>query len=310
MNHVPVLLKESLEYLKASKGGKFIDGTFGNGGHARKILEANIQNQVLGIDLDQSSLDNFTKSFTQRNLIQRCKLVRGNYKDIKKVAEENNFLPVSGILLDLGFSSPQMDNPARGFSFQTDGPLDMRYDINQELTAEKIINSYSPKDLEKVFTDFGEEKFSRRIAALIAEQRKKAKINSTVVLLELIKTALPKPVAYRAGDSARRVFQALRIEVNQELENLKAFLPDALNVLGSGGRLVIISFHSLEDRIVKEFFVKEEASCVCPKDFPTCICEKKSSIKILTRKPIIASEEELAINSRAKPAKLRVAEKL
>lgn len=310
MIHIPVLLQESLEYLKASKGGNFIDGTFGKGGHTQKILEANIQNQVLGIDLDQNSLDNFTKNITQGSLSQRSKLVRGNYRNIKKIAEENNFSQVSGILLDLGFSSPQMDNPARGFSFQADGPLDMRYDINQTLTAEKIINSYAPKDLERVFTDFGEEKFSRRIATLIVEQRKKAKINSTLALFELIKSALPKPVAYRAGDSARRIFQALRIEVNKELENLKVFLPDALAILEKGGRLVIISFHSLEDRIVKEFFVKEAASCVCPKDFPTCICQKKPSIRILTRKPIEAREKELAINSRSKPAKLRAAEKV
>ncbi len=325
--HVPVLLQETLDYLNVEKGKKFVDGTVGSGGHLLAILSANLQAQVLGIDLDQSSLDNLQKEITQKGLNlpamsrnkllskawqagQRCILIQGNYKDIEKIISQTKFGRPDGIILDLGFSSSQLDDSKRGLSFQTDGPLDMRYDLHARLTAQEVVGSYHQKQLEQVIWDFGEEKFARRIAQAIIVARKLQEIKNTLQLAEIIRRAIPLPVRFRAHDNIRRVFQAIRIEVNHELDNLKQFLPKALGLLKPGGRLVVISFHSLEDRIVKEFFIQEAKDCVCPPEFPTCICDKASSIRILTRKPITASPEEISSNPRSKPAKLRAAEKL
>jgi 16S rRNA (cytosine1402-N4)-methyltransferase len=308
--HLPVLLKETLQYLNAEKSGKYVDGTVGNGGHTTEILKANQKSRVLGIDLDQTSLNKLQTKLIEQGLDQKCKLVSGSYKDLEKISQKENFFPVVGLLLDLGFSSMQMDDPARGFSFQSEGPLDMRFDPHQELTAGAVVNRYPKERLENVFKSFGEEKFSRRIADKIIERRKTSPVKTTLELFDLIKLALPKPVQYRAADSARRIFQALRIEVNSELENLKAVLPQAIELLAPGGRLVIISFHSLEDRIVKQYFAKEASTCVCPPDFPTCVCGKTTDIRILTRKPVTATVEEVEANSRSKSAKLRAIEKI
>ena len=298
--HVPVLLKETLEYLNAINGTKFIDGTLGSGGHAVAILKANSRAKILGIDWDQASLEKAKENFIQEGLGQRSALVAGNYKDLGKFAQEFGFKPADGILLDLGFSSLQIDDPNRGFSFQADGLLDMRYCKANALTAEEVVNSYAQVDLAKIFKDFGEEKFAKKFARKIVEQRKLAPIVRTIQLARLI--GLP--------DSIRRIFQAIRIEVNNELENLKAALPEALKVLSPGGRLVIISFHSLEDRIVKQFFIDQAKDCICPSQFPTCICDKISTARILTRKPVIAQEEEIIANPRSKSAKLRAIEKI
>jgi 16S rRNA (cytosine1402-N4)-methyltransferase len=298
--HVPVLLKEVLEYLNVERAEKFVDATAGSGGHIFAIASANPKAYILGIDLDQASLADLQKAVDQKGLGQRIKLAQGNYKHIDKIVTNEQFGTVDGILVDLGFSSTQLEDAARGFSFQQDASLDMRYDQSQSLTAAEVVNRYSQKDLERIIAEYGEDRFYRAIAKKIVEARKVAPIKSTAALARLI----PHP------DGKRRVFQALRIEVNRELENLKEFLPKALVLLAPGGRLVIISFHSLEDRIVKEFFREKAKDCVCPPEFPTCVCDKASEVRILTRKPVTASEEEIVNNLRSKPAKLRAIEKI
>ncbi len=310
MSHVPVLLAEVLNYLNAKQGGKFIDGTVGGGGHTTAILQADKQSEVLGIDLDQTSLGKLKQELARMGLGQRAILVSGNYRDLKQLAEDNNFEPVDGVLLDLGFSSSQVDDSARGFSFQTDGPLDMRYDQEGERTAADIINRYPERELIQVFKEFGEEKLAKPIAISIIKTRRIKPLQTTVQLAEAIRLAVPLPIRFRWNENARRIFQAIRIEVNRELENLKLALPDALSILKPGGRLVVISFHSLEDRIVKEFFNQEAKDCICPPEFPTCVCDKTPGVKILTRKPVEATEEEIKLNSRSRPAKLRAAEKI
>src|SRR3989344_3960508 len=308
--HIPVLLKEDLEYLNVKKGGVFIDGTVGGGGHTIEILKAHKNSKVLGIDLDQSSLDKLRERLVQEGLDQRCILVQGNYSQLQKIASQEGIAPVDGILLDLGFSSSQVDDTRRGFSFQSPGPLDMRFDSSSELTAGEIVNRYHEKDLARVLQQFGEERFARRIAIGIIKARKIKPIKSTEELAEIVRRAIPLPVRFKAKDNIRRVFQAIRIEVNSELENLKSALPQALSLLKTGGKLAVVSFHSLEDRIAKEFFNEQAKACVCPPEFPTCICGKSPSVKILTRKPIEAGEDEMKINSRSKPAKMRVLKKI
>ncbi len=309
MAHVPVLLNETLEYLNANKAGKFVDGTVGGGGHLRAILSRNETNEVLGIDLDQASLRNLESELTSEGLSQKIKLVSGNYANIDHILQQVGWDKVDGILLDFGFSSLQLDDSHRGFAFATDGPLDMRYDQTQERSAESVVNKYSPKELEDIIENYGEERMNGRIAAAIVSARKEKRITTTAQLAEIIRSAIPGSVRFKANDNIRRVFQAIRIEVNQELENLKKALPKMVAALNPKGRLVIISFHSLEDRIVKTFFVNESKDCVCPAEFPTCVCGKTSTVRILSRKPKTATELEISLNPRSKPAKLRALEK-
>jgi 16S rRNA (cytosine1402-N4)-methyltransferase len=266
--------------------------------------------KVLGIDLDQASLDKLSIVLAQEGLAQRTTLVQGNFKNIKAIAQDNSFVRVLGVVLDLGFSSAQLDDPGRGLSFQVAGPLDMRFDKSKNNTAEIIVNSYSLQQLAKIFKDYGEERLAHKIAAEIVRERSKKRISDTLELFEVIKQSLPKPVVYKASDYARRIFQALRIEVNDELNNLRKALPDVLDLLQPGGRMLVISFHSLEDRIVKGFFNEGAKGCICPPDFPTCVCGRNPLLKILTRKPVTATEQEIAENSRSRPAKLRVAQKI
>ena len=308
--YIAVLLKEVLEYLNSKNGGKFVDATVGSGGHIKAILESNPKNLGLGIDLDQTSLDKLRDKLTRIGLSQRLKLVAGNYRDIDRILSDMGWLKVDGILLDLGFSSVQLNDPSRGFSFASEGLLDMRYDQSAELTADSVVNRYHPKDLERIIFAYGEEKLTRRIVAKIVATRKISQIKTTTELAAVIKSTVPLPRRFKAADHIRRVFQAIRIEVNSELKNLTAALPKMLEALNPQGRLAVISFHSLEDRIVKEFFVSEAKDCVCPPEFPTCICNKASTLRILNKKPIVASDEEVAINSRSKSAKLRVVEKI
>lgn len=309
MSHIPVLLQEVLEGIKASLGERFIDGTAGSGGYILKILEINKKAKVLGIDLDQASLEKLKQTLVQRNLAQRCELRKGSFANLKQIAEEAEIASVSGIILDLGFSSVQLEDPARGFSFQTEGPLDMRYDVSQQRTATEVVNKYSLSELIRVIKDYGEEKFSKKIAAAIVDGRKISPIAGTSTLGSIIVRAIPANVRHKAQDSVRRVFQAIRIEVNQELNNLRSALPQALDILEKNGRLAVISFHSLEDRIVKNFFREASRGCICPPDFPQCVCNKESLAREITRKPITASLEEMSVNPRSKPAKLRVLEK-
>ncbi|MGE5392866.1 MAG: 16S rRNA (cytosine(1402)-N(4))-methyltransferase RsmH [Candidatus Saccharibacteria bacterium] len=307
--HIPVLLEEVIEYLKPAAGVRFVDGTVGSGGYTLGILKANPEAKVLGLDLDQSSLDKFRQDLAERGLGQNAILVHSNYAQVSEAARAEGFFPVSGIVLDLGFSSEQVDRPERGFSFQRPGPLDMRYDLSQKKTAADIINGYSEKQLVQIFKNYGEENFSNRIAHRLVDSRGERPFRDTLELFHAIREALPKPVKHKAEDSARRIFQAVRIEVNGELENLRKALPQMLDLLTPGGRMVIVSFHSLEDRIVKNYFAEQAQDCVCPPDFPTCVCDKVSTLRILTRKPIRASTREAAENPRSRPAKLRAAEK-
>ncbi|OGE79914.1 MAG: 16S rRNA (cytosine(1402)-N(4))-methyltransferase [Candidatus Doudnabacteria bacterium RIFCSPHIGHO2_01_FULL_45_18] len=308
--HVPVLLNEVLAYLNVAQGKKFIDATVGNGGHSLAIAQSSSHAKILGIDLDQASLDNLQSQVVQKGLDQRIKLVQGNYKDIDKIQDQTGFGLADGILLDLGFSSVQLADPTRGFSFQEEAPLDMRYDQNARLTALEVVSQYHPKELEQVLSEYGEEKFARRIASEIIRRRKTTPVKTTLQLGDAIRAAVPAALRFKANDNIRRVFQAIRIEVNHELNNLKEFLLKALDLLSLNGRLVVISFHSLEDRIVKEFLNVQAKDCVCPPEFPTCVCDKASRIRILTRKPVVAGSEELLANPRSKPAKLRACEKI
>ncbi len=305
--HIPVLLSEVLSYLNPKSGENFIDATLGGGGYSRAISESvGSGGKILAIDLDKDAIEN---AKGQMSNVKCLTVAQGNFKDIDKIVKHHKFSPPDGIVADLGLSSYELEH--RGISFQTNQPLDMRFDQSQELTAKFILENYDENRLRKIFEDYGEEKFSRQIAREVIGYRVKGKeIRQTSDLYQLIVNALPKPVKHRADDSARRIFQALRIEVNHELSSLEEFLPKAFGLLAPGGKLVVVSFHSLEDRIVKQFFVKLSKGCVCPLEFPQCICGKNPKGKILTKRPVVASEEELRHNPRSKPAKLRAIIKL
>jgi 16S rRNA (cytosine1402-N4)-methyltransferase len=300
--HIPVLLKEVIWYLSPGASENFIDATLGGGGYTSAILEKNQPGgRILAIDLDQDAIEHSKSAI--RNP-QSVIFHKGNFSHIDKIAAHHKFNNVSGIVADIGLSSYELEN--RGISFQEKQPLDMRFDQSQQTDAKFILNNYDETRLRKIFEDYGEEKFSRQIAYKITDYRLKIKeIHYTDQLYQIIQDALPKPVKHKADDSARRVFQALRIEVNHELQNLEEFLPKAFDLLKPGGRLVVVSFHSLEDRIVKQFFVKLSQGCVCPIDFPQCICGKNPTGRILTKKLVSAGAEELEKNPRSKPAKLR-----
>jgi len=294
MIHTAVLKKEVLEGLDPKQNENFVDCTVGEGGHAEEILKKNgPQGKILGIDWDPQQI--VSSHWLEAIYKDRAILVNDSYTRITEIIERKDFKPVNGILLDLGMSSVQISNTHKGFSFQVDQGLDMRYnDEHNYLTAEKIINEWPKEKIEEVLADYGEEKFARKIAEKIVDQRKLGRIKTTFELIKVIKDAIP--TSYQRGKIhyATRTFQALRIAVNDELENIKRVLPQAVALLQEGGRLVVISFHSLEDRIVKKFFVEQE---------------KKGIIKILNKKPITASREELSKNARARSAKLRVAVK-
>ncbi|HYC79860.1 MAG TPA: 16S rRNA (cytosine(1402)-N(4))-methyltransferase RsmH [Candidatus Binatia bacterium] len=310
MAHYPVLLDEVLQYVGAKDGQLFIDATVGGGGHTKALLKLNPKAQVLALDWDSESLAKLETELKKEKLLGRAKLVHSNYADLGKVVAREGFSEASGIILDLGFSSIQLDESERGFSFQNTGPLDMRYDRKQSLSAEVVVNSYPEEKLAEIFKTYGEEAFSKRIARAIVLRRKDSPFADTDEVFRVIHRALPANVKHKVGDSARRIFQAIRIEVNGELKNLSKALPDMVDILATGGRLAVISFHSLEDRIVKTFFLDQAKGCICPPDFPQCVCGKNPILKILTKKPVKASDQEVAHNPRSKPAKLRAAEKI
>lgn len=308
--HTPVLLNEVIEYLNPQPGQNFVDATLGGGGYTKAILNKNQPNgKVLAIDLDQDAVEAFELGIRNEKLGTRAQAVQGNFSHIDKIVEHHKFSGIAGIVADLGLSSYELEH--RGMSFQTDQPLDMRFNQKGEhIDAKFILNNYSQERLEKIFNEFGEEKFSRQIVKKIQESRVQNPIHYTTELYQIIQDALPKPVKHKADDSARRIFQALRVEVNHELENLKEFLPKAFDLLNPEGRLVVVSFHSLEDRIVKQFFVGLTKGCVCPPDFPQCVCGKNPRGKLLTKKIVTASAEELQKNLKARPAKLRAIQKI
>lgn len=307
--HKPVLLNECICNLNIKPNGIYLDGTLGGAGHSLEIAKLlNNEGTLIGIDRDITAI-NVSRSRLS-DVKPTVNLVNDNYKNIKDVLSNLNITGVDGILLDLGVSSYQLDTPERGFSYRYDAPLDMRMNTNDEITAEYVVNQYTKEDLIRIFRDYGEEKWAVRIADFIVERRKNAPIKTTFELVDVIKAAVPAGARVEGGHPAKRIFQAVRIEVNGEIESLKKAIFDAIDVLNPEGRICIISFHSLEDRIVKDVFNESAKGCICPPDFPKCVCNKKKTVKILSKKPIISTDDELNENLRAHSAKLRVAEKI
>lgn len=304
--HIPVLLNEVVNLLKPSQGKLFIDGTLGGGGHTQALLDAGAK--VIGLDRDPEAIEFCKARFKDH---KNLKLMHGNFARLDEcLIKDFAGKKVDGILLDLGVSSHQIDEANRGFSFTKDGPLDMRMNPGISATAKGIINRSPEEELVEIFSQFGEERYSKTIARNIVYTRKKSRIETTAQLAEIIKNAIPSKNPSHARSSKARVFQALRIAVNLELENLKNSMPKALNILKKKGRLVIISYHSLEDRSVKDFFKTEAKDCICDPKTPSCTCNHKKSLKILTKKPIVPAQDEITLNPRSKSAKLRAAEKL
>ena len=304
--HISVLLQECIDGLNIKENGIYVDGTLGGAGHSSKIVEKLSPKGILiGIDRDTEAL----KSASERlKAFKNVKYVHGNHDDIKDILEELNINEVDGILLDLGVSSYQLDEASRGFSYMQDAPLDMRMDKTSELTADYIVNNYSEEKLADIIYEYGEEKFSRNIARKICEYRKIKKIETTKELTEIIEKAIPG-FAKKEGHPAKRTFQAIRIEVNDEIKPLYNTVKDCIEVLKPGGRLCIITFHSLEDRAVKLAYADAQGKCTCPGDLPYCVCGVKSVGKIINKKPILPTKEEMEENSRSKSAKLRIFEK-
>ncbi len=307
--HVPVLYREVLEGLDIKSDGVYIDGTLGGAGHASGICERlGSEGWLIGIDRDSDAIEAAGKRLEGFGC--RKTLVRSNYSEVKLVKDELGVSRVDGALLDLGVSSFQLDNPQRGFSYMHDAPLDMRMDARDALTAEDIINGYSREDLAKIISEYGEERWAARIAQFIEKERAKKRITTTFELVDIIKAAIPAQARREGPHPAKRTFQAIRIEVNGELERLETAVSDFIDILSPGGRLAVISFHSLEDRIVKNVIAKRLDPCTCPPEFPVCVCGKKPDIKKITKKPVTAGDKELSENPRARSAKLRIVEKL
>ena len=305
--HKSVLLDETIEGLAIKPGGIYLDGTLGGGGHSSEICRRLAGGHLIGIDQDEEALA--AASERLKPFQDKITLVRDNYCNAPEVIKNLGITGVDGIVLDLGVSSYQLDNVERGFSYRYDTALDMRMDTRQSLTAREIINEYPERELYRIIRDYGEDQFAKNIAKHIAAARKEKSIETTGELNELIKAAIPARMRANGGHPSKRTFQAIRIECNHELDVLKNSLDELIAMLNPGGRICIITFHSLEDRIVKSAFRKNENPCTCPPDFPVCVCGKKSQGKVITRKPVLPGEEELETNSRSKSAKLRIFEK-
>ncbi|MFZ5985963.1 MAG: 16S rRNA (cytosine(1402)-N(4))-methyltransferase RsmH [Bacillota bacterium] len=310
-DHKPVLFNEVIENLKIKPNGVYIDGTLGGAGHSSGIYKRLDKNGILiGLDQDEFALETSRRRLKEINGQARFITVNTNFKNIKNVCLDNNIEAVDGILLDLGVSSHQLDEAERGFSYKKSAPLDMRMDKRAELNARTIVNEYSKEEIRDIIRDFGEEKWASRIADFILHRRKEKRIETTEELVDIIKAAIPSSARREGPHPAKRTFQALRIAVNDELGILDKTIDDGTAVLRPGGRFCIITFHSLEDRIVKNEFNKKVNPCTCPPEFPVCMCGKKPLAGLITRKPIVPSKEELELNPRARSAKLRVLEKL
>ena len=304
--HKPVMLKECIEGLNIKKDGIYVDGTLGGAGHSKEIIKKLSENGLLiGIDRDEDALKVAKERLKKYNNV---KIVYGNHDNIKKILNDIGIKKVDGILLDLGVSSYQLDEKSRGFSYLGENKLDMRMDKGQKLTAEFIVNNYKEKDLADIIYKYGEEKYSRQIAKKICSIRSEKTIETTKQLVEIIEKVIPKS-KQQNGHPAKKTFQAIRIEVNNEINPLNKTILDCINRLNSKGRLCVITFHSLEDRATKKAFIEAKGKCVCPPDLPYCMCGAKSLGKIITKKPIIASDIELKENSRSKSAKLRIFER-
>lgn len=307
--HTSVLLKETIEALNIMPGGVYLDGTLGGGGHAFEVCKKlNDNGRLYGIDQDADAIIAAGKRLEEFG--KKAVIIRDNYCNAREVLREQGVDKVDGIVLDLGVSSYQLDTVERGFTYKYDTPLDMRMDQRQMLTARDIVNEYDEKTLYRVIRDYGEDSFAKNIAKHIVQARQHKPIETTFELNEVIKAAIPAKMRAVGGHPSKRAFQAIRIECNHELEVLKDTLGDLVHLLNPQGRLCIITFHSLEDRIVKSFFKEMEHPCTCPPEFPVCICGKLPSGRVVTRKPVLPSQDELEVNSRSKSAKLRVFERI
>ena len=309
-NHYSVLLNETIENLNIKPDGIYVDGTLGGGGHAYQVASRlSEKGRLIGIDQDADAIAAAGERLKEFG--DKITIIRSNYANMKEELHRIGVEKVDGIVLDLGVSSFQLDTPERGFAYRDENaPLDMRMDDRQSLTAKDIVNGYSEMDLYRIIRNYGEDKFAKNIAKHIVQERAKKPIETTGELTEIIRASIPMKVQVTGGHPAKRTFQAIRIELNKELEVLQNNLDDMIDLLNPGGRICIITFHSLEDRIVKTNFKRNENPCTCPSDFPVCVCGKKSKGKVVTRKPILPSEEELEVNSRSKSAKLRVFERV
>ena len=307
-SHRPVMLDECIENLAIKPDGIYVDGTAGGGGHSFAIASRLEGGKLIAIDQDEAAIAAAGAKLAP--LGERACVVRNNFRNLAQVCAELGIDGIDGLLLDLGVSSYQLDTPERGFSYQADAPLDMRMDKRNPLSAYEIVNTYSQEDLRRILFEYGEERFAPRIASAICRAREEAPIQTTGELVELIKKAMPAAARDGGHHPAKRSFQAIRIEVNAELDVIAPAIRSAVNLLRPGGRIVIITFHSLEDRIVKQTFADLTGGCTCPKNFPVCVCGNRPQVKVITRKPILPSTAELEENRRSHSAKVRVAEKL
>ncbi len=306
--HISVLFRETMENLDIKSGGIYVDGTLGGGGHAYGILERGEDIRLVGIDQDKEAIVAAKKRL--ESFLGQATFINRNFSQIKAILAGLEINAIDGAVLDLGVSSYQLDNAGRGFSYMHDAQLDMRMNQDNPRSAYDIVNGYTKEELTRIFYEYGEENWSKRIAEFITERRQEKPLETTGELVDVIRSAIPKAARKDSSHPAKRVFQAIRIEVNGELEILKQALLDFVDVLKPGGRLAAITFHSLEDRIVKRVFAELAAGCTCPKDFPVCVCGKKPQIRLVNKKPILPSAEELRENIRSKSAKLRVVEKI
>lgn len=306
--HKSVLLNETIEGLNIKENGIYVDGTLGGAGHSSQIAKRlGKDGRLIGIDQDAAAIEAATQVLAPYS--DKVTIVRNNYCNMVNILKEMGIKGVDGILLDLGVSSYQLDTPDRGFSYREDAPLDMRMDQRKLLTAKDIVNEYSEFDLYRIIRDYGEDKFAKNIARHIVAQREKKPIETTFELNEIIKASIPAKVRMKGGHPSKKTFQAIRIELNKELEVLSDSLNDMIDFLNPGGRMCVITFHSLEDRIVKTIMKNNENPCTCPPSFPVCVCGKKSKGRVITRKPIVPGQAELDENSRSKSSKLRIFER-
>ena len=306
--HIPIMLEQVIEGLDIKSSGIYVDGTLGGAGHSSKIVEYLTEGgRLIGIDQDEAAIAAASKRLEPYK--DRVTIVRSNYSQMTEIIKNLGIDKVDGILLDLGVSSYQLDTADRGFSYMEDAPLDMRMDQRQRMTARDIVNDYSEAELTRIIRDYGEDKFAKNIAKHIVNARKTKPIETTIELSEIIKASIPAKVRATGGHPAKRTFQAIRIELNGELTVLKDSINGMIDSLCEGGRIAIITFHSLEDRIVKNAFRTAENPCICPPDFPVCVCGRKSKGRVITRKPLVPSEEEMESNPRSKSSKLRIFER-
>lgn len=307
-HHVSVLLEECIEGLAIKPDGIYVDGTLGGAGHSSRIAAKLTTGRHIGIDRDPVALKAATERLAPYG--DRVTLVHSNFAQIRCVLEDLNIPGVDGILLDLGVSSPQLDDGQRGFSYMTDAPLDMRMNNEDSLSAYEVVNTWSHDSLKKILYEYGEERFAPQIASAICRRREEKPVETTLELVDIIRSAMPPSALREKQHPAKRSFQAIRIAVNDELGSVAKVMEDAIPLLNPGGRLAVITFHSLEDRIVKNAMASAARGCTCPPNFPVCVCGKKPQVKIITRKPIVSGPEELDRNPRARSAKLRICEKL